>query len=793
LMADNLPVPAYDFVAKASHAFNLLDARGVISVTERTGYIARIRDLAKQIAESYVKSRELLNYPLLNRFKNSVDSFGDSNINAVENISDELLQADASRREDYLLEIGVEELPASFVSIGVQNLTKALKGFFDKEGITYENLKVDGTPRRLMAYVKGLSMGKPAQEVEKRGPAIEQAFDSHGKITPAGGGFFRSNKLEIVDLQYIRDQKQPALSIRNVKGTDYLYANLEIPGASTAKLLADQLPALILNLDFPKKMRWGNLDVTFARPLRWIVSLFGKDVVPFEIADLNAGRHSFGHRQLAPQQFSLSKAQDYFEELKSHFVMVESAEREKLISDQLDALEKQHGVKIISREQVLPSVINLVEWPETTMTSYDKEFLKVPKEVLISEMVEHQKYFPVVNADGSLRNLFVITANIPPTDQIREGNLKVLSARLSDGVFLYEQGLKVPLEQLNEKLKNVTFQKELGTVYEKVMRLKKHALYLQKVLGISSTAKVERAAELCKADLASEMVYEFPTLQGTIGQYYALANNEDAEVAKAIDEHWMPRGENAPLPETSTGMVISLADKFDNIIGCFAINLKPSSSSDPYALRRQALGITKILIESKCKLPLMETLQACLSHFPVPMQKEGKPLLEEIKSFIVNRVKTVFLDYGFYKDEIEAALSFGFNDTYEAFCKVNALHLFRKGNTSFPLLYEVYKRAKGQLNAHRHDLFSNELLKENAEKALAIDLQRVETPFDQAIDSQDYGKAYSLIAQMQPSLAKLFEEVKILDSDPKLAANRLGLLQKVFDLFAKLLDFSKIQ
>jgi len=792
LMAENLPVPAYDFVAKASHAFNLLDARGVISVTERTGYIARIRELARQIAESYVKSREQLNFPLLNRFKNRADSLEGSKILPVEKLSDELLKGNASKREDYLLEIGVEELPATFVPIGIQNLTKALKGLFDKEGIAYESLKVDGTPRRLMAYVRGLSQGKPAQKTEKRGPAIEQAFDAQGKITPAGAGFFRSNGLEIVSLADIKDKNHQVLSIRNVKGTDYLFANLEIPGAATAKLLADQLPGLILNLDFPKKMRWGSLDITFARPLRWIVSLFGKDLVPFEIADLKAGRSSYGHRQLAPQEIPLARAQDYFDALKAHFVMVESAAREKLITGQLDALEKQKGVKIISREQVLPAVINLVEWPETTMTAFDAGFLKVPKEVLISEMVEHQKYFPVVNADGSLRNQFVITANIPPTDQIREGNLKVLSARLSDGVFLYEQGLKVPLGQLNEKLKSVTFQKELGTVYEKVARIKKHALYLQKVLGISTPAKVERAAELCKADLASEMVYEFPTLQGTIGKYYALEHGEDAEVAKAIDEHWMPRGENAPLPETPTGMVISLADKFDNIIGCFAVNLKPSSSSDPYALRRQALGITKIVIEAKCKLPLMETLKACLSHFPASMQKDGA-LLEEIKTFIVNRVKTVFLDYGFYKDEIEAALSFGFNDIYEAFCKVAALHIFRKENASFPLLNEVYKRAKGQLNAHRHDLFSSQLLKENAEKALAIDLQRIEGAFGHAIANQDYGQAYSLIAQMQPSLAKLFDEVKILDDDPKLAANRLGLLQKVFDLFAQLLDFSKIQ
>lgn len=789
LMELNLPVPAYDFVAKASHAFNILDARGVISVTERTGYIARIRDLAKEIAESYVKSRELLKYPLLSRFKNFEAPLNAKISEESSSAQDDL--GDPSLKEDYLLEIGVEELPAAFVNIGIQNLSKGLKALFEKEGIIYEGMRVEGTPRRLMAYVKGLSMGKNAQKVEKRGPAVAQAFDGAGNVTPAGSGFFRANQIEVASLQAI--QSHPALSIRTIKGTDYLFANLEIPGIATAKLLAEQLPSLILNLDFPKKMRWGNLDVAFPRPLRWLISLYGKEIVAFEMAGVMAGRSSYGHRQLSPNSFSLSKAQDYFTALKAHFVMVDPAEREELIANQLDLIEQRENVKIIAREQVMPSVVNLVEWPAATIATFDESFLKVPKEVHISEMVEHQKYFPVMNADGSLKNQFVITANTNPTDQIREGNQKVLSARLSDGVFLYEQGLKIPLSHLNEKLKSVTFQKELGTVFEKVLRIKQHALYIQKALNLSSPQKVERAAELCKADLASEMVHEFPNLQGVIGHYYALGHHEDAEVAQAIEEHWMPRGEDAPLPVTATGKVLSLSDKFDNIIGCFAVNLKPSSSSDPYALRRQALGIAKILIDAKSHLPLKETLEACFEHFPAALKKNRDALITEIKTFIVNRVKSVFLDYGFFKDEIEAALSFGFNDIYEAFNKVSALHGFRKGNTRFPALYEVYKRAKGQLNSHRHELFSKILLQEQAEISLANDYERIEGAFDHAIALQDYGLAYSLIAEIQPSLATLFEEVKILDNDPKLAANRLGLLQKVFDLFDKLLDFSKIQ
>jgi glycyl-tRNA synthetase len=791
MMAAQLPVPAYDFVAKASHAFNLLDARGAISVTERTGYISRIRDLAREIAESYVESRKKLGFPLMNRFKSSKPQ---SQIleKPVKDLTQHLAAGDPSQHADFLLEIGVEEMPAVFVPIAIQNLTKSLTTLLAKENISHEGIKVDATPRRLMAYITNLALGKPSQKTEKRGPAIEQAFDSNGAPTPAGIGFFRSIGKDPISLKSIK-AGDSFLEIRTIKGTDYLFATIELPGIATASLLSHQLPQLILNLDFPKKMRWGDLDITFPRPIRWIVCLFGSDVVPFEIAELQTGRHSYGHRQLSPDSFLIPKAEEYFKLLRRHYVMVDSEERRKLIGTQLDALEIEHKLNIICRDQVLPSVVNLVEWPEVTMTTFDKAFLKVPKEVIVSEMVEHQKYFPVADSEGNLKNLFVITANIPPTEQIRAGNRKVLSARLSDGVFLYEQGLKVPLDRLNEKLKNVTFQQQLGTVWDKVQRIQKHALYLQKKLASGDPKLVSRAAELCKADLASEMVYEFPQLQGTIGRYYALAQHENPEVAQAIEEQWMPRGENAPLPESVTGTIVSLADKIDNIIGCFAADLKPTSSSDPYALRRQALGMIKMLIKSKSRLPLKEVFTDCFKHFPQPLQKNSTELVTEIQTFMLSRIKTVFLDYGFAKDEIEAALSSGFSDIYEAFCKVEALHQFRSKNTHFPKLYEVFRRAKGQLNNHRYEAFSNDLLKENAEKSLAVHLQSIQGPFQIAIEGQDYNQAYQIVAGIHSPLATLFDEVKILDEDPKLKANRLGLLQKVFDLFGALLDFSKIQ
>ena len=785
LAAANLPIPAYDFVIKASHAFNMLDARGVISVTERTGYIARIRDLACTVAAAYLKSRQEQGFPLLDKFIDS--SVETKTIPHV--LATELTSATADDREDFLLEIGSEELPATFVTIGCNNLEKSFKALLDKEGIPYKSLKTIGTPRRLAVFVEQMGLQKPEQQIEKRGPAVDQAYDIDGSLKPAGEGFFRSISMTAPTLAEIRAGKGAGVEVRTIKGIEYLFASLKVAGKPTADILMEQLPALILSLDFPKKMRWGDLDIAYARPLRWICALLGDHIVPFTVGNIHSGRESTGHRQLKPWSFSIIRASDYVQILREHKVMVDQNERKQSIIDQIDALESEFGGKVIARERVLPEVVNLVEWPFVTHGSFDAAFLKAPKEVLISEMVEHQKYFPVENQDGTLQNRFVITANTTPTDTIRFGNQKALSPRLNDGVFLYEQGLNTKLDHYREKLKQITFQKELGSLEDKAKRIEAHALLLQKMLKISSPEKVKRAAELCKADIASEMVYEFPELQGSIGSYYALAQGEDPEVAAAISEHWMPRGENAPLPETDTGIILSIADKIDNLLGCYYANLKPSSSSDPYALRRQALGLIKIAIRGQYKMPLNEVLKAGLKQFP----NANEALIPEIEAFIANRIKTVFLDYGFNKDEIEAGLSQGFSDIYDAYCKVKALHKFRKENPRFPLLCEVYKRAKGQINNSAPAAFTEGLLQENAEKNLNQIVNQVSIKFNEAIAKQDYDAAYAMISEIQPPLAQLFDEVKVLADDPKVRDNRIALLQRVFALFNQLVDFSKLQ
>ncbi|MGC1878213.1 MAG: glycine--tRNA ligase [Rhabdochlamydiaceae bacterium] len=782
LIARHLPLPAYDFVIKASHAFNMLDARGAISVTERTGYIARIRDLARLIASEYTSSREKLGYPLLLTEKQKP-------IKKTPSIK-VIPKFNPQKQQDFLLEIGSEQLPATFIPIGCNHLEKAIRQLLDEHHLEFDTLQTFGTPQRLAILVKGLAQGTEAKETLRRGPAVASAFDPLGKPTPQGEGFLKSIGATAVTLDTIQKGKNKKLKIDKIKEVDYLFAVVSEPSQSTFCLLAEKLPKLILNLDFPKKMRWGNLDISYARPIHWITALLGEKVIPFQVGDILSDHFSFGHAQLRPKKFLLKAPKDYAKELKKYYVLADIEERRATILRQLKTLEKKTKGHALEIDKVLPQVLHLVEWPQLTSATFDPKFLKAPKEVLISEMVEHQKYFPIADSKNQLKNHFIITADNRPSDLIRRGNQKVLSARLSDGVFLYEQDLKTPLEKFNEKLRVMTHQKELGTMFDKIQRLAIIAQILNQHLAIADQKKVARAALLCKADLASALVGEFPELQGVIGKYYALAQKEEKEVAVAIQEHWMPRAEHAPLPTTATGIVLSLADKIDNLISCYSVGLKPSSSSDPYALRRQSIGLLKILIEGKESIDLKEVLEEACKAFP--KLKDPSPLVQEILSFITARSKSVFEEYGFKKDEIDASLQGLCSDPYDQFCKIEALHAFRSTGKEFSKLFEVYKRAKGQLEKPTSTSFQTSLALEPAEKELVHALDILQKHWKVTIKERKYLEAFRMIVKLQAPLAKLFDTVKILADDVKLRDNRIALLQKVFSLFQELLDFSKI-
>jgi glycyl-tRNA synthetase len=822
LIQEHLPIPAYDFVMKTSHAFNMLDARGVISVTERTGYIARIRNLAKMLAESYVKSRERLQFPLLRNHQPRKES---------PQVPAPSQKCDPQEKQDFLLEIGSEELPATFVPIGVDQLKRHLEHLLKENHITYDALSTFGTPRRLAVYVKGLAGGSASKQVERKGPALSAAFDSEGKPTKAGEGFFRSVHHEPALLENIQQGKVQGIEIRDIKGSFYLFALYEQKGASTRALLADQLPKLILDMEFPKKMRWSDLEIEYARPLRWIACLYGKEIVPFAVGNLVSSNLSYGHRQLAHHAFSLPHAQEYVELLRKHWVMVDINERHQCIDQQIEKMEQHLKGKVTAKERVMHQVLHLVEWPFLTVGNFDKKYLQAPKEVLISEMVEHQKYFPVINLEGELLPHFIIVCNNKPTDLIRAGNQKALVPRLADGMFLYDEDLKVPLEHFNEKLKNVTFQKELGSLWNKVERMIALVEILQAQLPICDLNVAVRAATLSKADLASDLVGEFPELQGIVGKLYALKHGEKREVAIAIDEHWMPRGEKAPLPKSSCGILLSLAEKIDNFLSCYALDLKPTSSSDPYALRRQAMGMLKMLVEGKHHIHLCEAFEesftvlmktpALSSQLSRELLSRKEQILEEIFVFLTSRFRTILGEYGFEKDEIEAVLARGIDDPYEIYCKAESLHAFRKTNhDAFAATHEIYTRTKkilfsqnphllpgwkaSHLNAEKRALSRFALVdpdhfQDPCEENLFNKIQTIKQTFHTTfIDrrkpkGRQWQEAFALLAELKEPVSSLFEHVKIIDDDPHVRVNRLALLQEVWDLCEELADFSKIQ
>lgn len=766
-----MPIPAYDFVIKASHAFNMLEARGVISVTERTGYIQRVRNITHAAAICYLEKREHHHFPLLKetaKEEHAPPTFTPAKF-------------DPAKKRDLLLEIGCEELPATFVPIGMREIKRSVSALLKTVKLAHGEISVYGTPRRLALHIKDLVEGKADVNSERRGPALASAFDEAGQLTKQGAGFLRSLGLEGITRADIND-------IENLTTKDgYLIATVTEPGQATSEILFSKLPKAISGMNFPKKMRWGAGPLAFARPIHWLIGLFGSEVVPYHLDGVIAGQKTYGHRQMASKELLIKTPGEYLEKLRKAKVLADVQERQKSIEEQLSKIDGE----IVAKERVMREVLHLSEWPMVAESTFNKDFLKVPDSVLVCEMVGHQRYFPIADARGKLQNRFAITADNKVNDQILKNNERVLAARLSDGLFLYEADLKAPANSWNEKLKKVTFQEQLGSLHDKIKRLNLIAPLIAEKLSLSDKEKAVQAAEHCKNDLVSELVGEFPELQGVIGRHYAEKLGADPEVAAAIEEHYLPKTEGGPLPQTETGTTLSLADKIDNLLGYFSVGLKPTSSSDPYAMRRQAIGILKILIANKISCDLPELLMEATNAFPKLKghSHNQNELVSEVLAFMLPRAKSVYEELGFKRDEIEAALQERLSDPYDQYCKVGALHEFRLGE-DFAKLFEVFKRAKGQLENQPKFQLNETLFAEPQEKELANCLNQIASSWP---EKRDYTSAFSLLSTLKGPLADLFEHVKILADDPKVKENRLALLQQVFARFEELLDFRKIQ
>lgn len=788
LIAKSLPIPAYDFVIKASHAFNMLDARGVISVTERAAYIADIRELARLVAEGYLASRERAGYPLLGPLQ-TIHESAPIHSKAF---------AGTIKPQTFLLEIGCEELPATFVEIGRKGLELVFGQFLAKEELSYTSIRSYATPRRLAIVVEGLAPTKPGRVIEKKGPSITAAFSETGELSQAGLGFIKSLGNGIISQQSPSSITHAAVlnglveGIRIEKG--YLIGTYTTQEKITADLLEDALPQLILKVEFPKRMKWGAYEITFARPIRWIVALFGDKKLQLTVGPIAADQISYGHRQLAPQPFRIAHADEYLSSLRARFVEVDQNARKASILSSLSKLE----AAVLYKDRVLEEVVNLCEWPKITIGSYDPSFLRAPKEILALEMVEHQKYFPLADSSGNLLPEFVITANNTPSETIRQGNQRVLSARLSDGLFLWNEDCKTPLQAYADKTAQILYFKGLGTVADKVTRIK-NALSSYPLLfpGLPFEMEVlQQVASLIKADLTTQVVGEFPELQGTIGKHLAAFQGYSQRVALAIEEHWFPRSETASVATSTEGALLAIADKLDTLVGFFGLGKKPSSSQDPFALRRQAIGILRTLLHHRWSVSISKLVDSAIATMPDAIKhlKDVEiNLKDELIEFFVQRMRSYFIDFGFDKEEVEAVLSKEKDNPVDILARLEAIKSFRLEHKElFAQLLEVFKRSYGQLStpeAKECAISPNDtLLMLQEEKALLTAYSMVLPHATQAFESQNYAAFLMEVAKLQPALAALFNNVKILTDDKAVRAARLSLLERIMGQFDRIAD-----
>ncbi|HLT57544.1 MAG TPA: glycine--tRNA ligase subunit beta [Limnochordales bacterium] len=685
---------------------------------------------------------------------------------------------------DLLLEVGTEEIPARFLDLVLPQLEEAARAQLKELRISFAGVKVYGTPRRLALVVEGLPERQADLVREVKGPARAVAFDEHGQPTRAAQGFARSQGVAVEDLQ-VRETEQ---------GT-YVFAVLREAGRPVADVLVEWLPRLVAGLHFPKSMRWGTGDLRFARPIRWLVALLGDEVLPVELEGLQAGRTTRGHRFLAPEPIPLASPAEYVDRLREAYVLVDPAERRQAVLEQVRQAAAQHGARAIEDPALVAEVTNLVEYPAAVVGAFDPAYLQLPREVLITPMREHQRYFPLVDDAGRLLPRFVAVSNGPRADMdlVRRGNEKVLAARLADARFFYEEDRRQPLAAYVERLREVVFQEQLGTVHEKMERIRDLTGWLADAVGADETTRrtAVRAAELAKADLVTQMVYEFPELQGVMGREYALLSGEGDGVAQAIYEHYLPRHAGDELPASLAGSLVSVADKLDTIVGCFGAGLIPTGSQDPYGLRRQALGVLRIAVGLPGGFDLATALAQAKEGYGARLETETDALVERIMEFFRQRLRGLMQEEGLRHDIVEAVLAVGFSDVAGAFQRARALAQFSQSD-AFEALITAYQRAANLAQKGDTDQVEEAALTHPAEQALYAALQEVGDQVEALVAAADYGGALGLLATLRPHVDRLFEEVLVMAPEPAVRRNRLALLRRLVALCHHVADLGLI-
>ena len=685
--------------------------------------------------------------------------------------------------KELLLEIGAEEIPAGFVPQALTDLESLARKNLEVQRIDFQGMKTLGTPRRLVLVIESVAEKQKSVELKKIGPSKQAAFDPKGNPTQAAIGFARSQAVPVESLKVVQTEKG-----------EYVCAIKEEAGRPTHEILPALLPTWVLSIPFQKSMRWGDGPIRFARPIHWILALFGGEILPFEVGNVRSGDVTYGHRFMHSGPIRVNNLSSYLQKTKEAFVMVDPAERKKKIEDEMVRQAAEVSGKILKDDELLDEVAFLVEYPVALRGNFDRKFLSLPQDVLVHSMKEHQRYFPVVNGDGKLLPHFVCISNILPKDQkvVIRGNERVLKARLSDAEYFFHDDLKVPLEKRVEELKKVVFQAKLGTSYEKMSRFRQLALFMVERVDPGLRSLVDRVAFLCKADLVTGMVGEFPKLQGIVGREYARIQGEKPEVAEAIYEHYLPAFAGDRLPGSPIGDIVSMADRLDTIVGCFGVGLVPTGTADPFGLRRHALAIIRIILEKKFTLPLTELIEASGKLLTEKMERPFVDVKKEVLDFFRVRFQYFLLDKGDPFDVIEAAFSASFDELLDVQGRVDALAEAKKLK-DFESVVIGSKRAmnilKGLTSVGQVD---PSLFQEDAEKGLYESLVGMKDKVESHLNRRDYGAALLVLTQLKKPIDDFFDKVMVMVEDKKIRDNRLALLNQISQLFLRIADFSKL-
>lgn len=678
-------------------------------------------------------------------------------------------------------EIGTEEIPAFDLAGAVKQLSTMVPSLLDDAAIPHGAVKIFSSPRRLIVIAEEIPEATEEKNEVFKGPSAKIAFDAEGNPTKAAQGFARGKGVD------------PSLLVVE---DGYVYARTHTPSVNVASLLSSVLDKIIHGLSWPRSQRWGVQSEYFTRPVRWIVALFGDEVIDFTFAGLVAGRTTYGHRFLAPGPFEVADADSLVDVVRSASVIPSEAEREQVIREGVAKAEAETGFTAVLHPKTLVEVINLAEYPTVLVGTFDEEFLKVPEEIIVDAMLVHQRYFPLYDKDGKLTNRFIVVSNGDPAcaETIVDGNERVVRARLYDAKFFYDEDLKQPLESYVDHLGEVVFQEKLGTMLDKTNRIQRLADRLAEDASLAGQdlSDVERAARLCKADLVTSAVVEFTSVQGVMGSYYAAASGETAQVAQAIEQHYRPRFAGDEAPDTVVGKIVAIADKLDTVCGLFAVGQGPTGSSDPFALRRSAIGIVAMLSgKDAVEVSLVAAIDAALASYAQQgIEFDTDAVRRDVIEFFITRTKVMMRDAGNSIDAIEAVLSAGIQEPVELINRVSALEAARSEQPEvFEDLATAYARANNLCDSKLGTEVNEGLLSE-VEQALVRAVGQAESNVASALENNNYAAALSELAALRKPIDLFFENTMVMDEDQTLRENRLRLLNSFVAVFANVADFA---